>query len=146
MTNPSHNGSNGQNSQNWRSNKQTNDQRRGGAKPGQTHRNNNPNQSRSKTESKNQKCHNPDQKLQQKTGNAPKEDLVTKEEKIQLSQTLEAIMKRLSAMESRQTMYPHPGMNIHPPVQPLLSPAVPQPGTQTQYQWGSPNQWTQTQF
>ena len=70
---------------------------------------------------------------------------MTQQEKSQLSQTLETIMKRLTAMESRQAAYPHPGVQLHPTVQPLLSPAVPQPGTQTQYQWGSQPQWTQSQ-
>ena len=76
-----------------------------------------------------------------------KAETVTQEEKKQLGQTLEAIMKRLDAMESRQTtaFYPHPGVHLQPQVQPLMSPAVPQPGTQTQYQWGSSNPWTQSQ-
>ena len=68
------------------------------------------------------------------------------EEKIQIAQTLEAIMKRLSAMEARQTVYLHPAMNLHTPAQPELSPAVPMPGSQTQQQWGSQNQWPQSQF
>ena len=42
--------------------------------------------------------------------------------------TLTATMKRLKAMEARPVTFPQ--------VQPLLSPAVPQPGTQTQFQWG----------
>jgi hypothetical protein len=67
--------------------------------------------------------------------------LVTSQEKIQLGQTLEAIMNRLSAMESRLTTYPHQVQ--HPQQHHQLS--HPQPGTQTQYQWGSPVPWTQTQ-
>ena len=62
-----------------------------------------------------------------------------------LAATLEAIMSRLSAMEARQAQMPMPQAPT-PPVYPLLSPAVPQPGTQTQRQWGSQNQWTQSQF
>ena len=62
-----------------------------------------------------------------------------------LAATLEAIMSRLSAMEARQAQLPMPQAPT-PPVYPLLSPAVPQPGTQTQRQWGSQNQWTQSQF
>lgn len=52
----------------------------------------------------------------------------------QLGRTLEAIMERLAAMEARQPMY------HHHPVHPLLSPAVPQPGTQQQFQWRGLNQ------
>ena len=47
----------------------------------------------------------PDQNLNPSPVKAPTEDPVTKEEKLKLAQTLEAIMKRLSAMESRQTKY-----------------------------------------
>ena len=75
----------------------------------------------------------------------PAGEQVTQQEKIQLGQTLDAIMKRLTAMETRQAVYPQPGMQLHPQIQPLLSPAVPPPGTQTQFQWGSPCPWTQTQ-
>ncbi len=64
-------------------------------------------------------------------------ETVTLEEKKHLGQTLEAIMKRLEAMESRPIYYPQSQ------VQPLLSPAVPQTGSQTQFQWGTPNQWSQ---
>ena len=65
-------------------------------------------------------------------------------EKVLLGQTLEAILKRLTAMESRQAPYLHPAYQPQQ-IQPNLSPAVPQPGTQTQFQWGSQPQWTQTQ-
>ena len=41
-------------------------------------------------------------------------------------------MKRLSAMETHQAMFPSQGVQLHPQVQPLMSPAVPHPGTQTQ--------------
>ena len=58
----------------------------------------------------------------------------------ELASTLQEIMRRLAAMETRQTMLPP----IHMATQ--LSPTVPQPGTQTQGQWGSPNHWTQSQY
>ena len=104
-------------------------------------------QPRNRTESKNWRRHSPDRSPNQPPGNAPQGDPgVRDEEKIQIAQTLEAIMKRLSAMEARQTVYLHPAMNLHTPAQPVLSPAVPMPGSQTQQQWGSQNQWPQSQF
>ena len=114
------------------------------------------NQNRSKAESKNRLAGlNQTSKIRKKKKQNPvpntkstpdaKVEQVTKEEKQQLGQTLDAIMKRLSAMESRQTMYSLPAGQPHPQVQPLLTPAAHQPGTQTQFQWGSPNPWTQTQ-
>ena len=74
-----------------------------------------------------------------------KVEYVTKEEKNHLGQTLEAIMRRLDAIEQRPRYFAHPGSQLLPqnPVQPLLSPAVPRMGSQTQMQWGSPLQWTQ---
>ena len=69
----------------------------------------------------------------------------TPEDRIQLGQTLQAIMQRLSAMESRQMHYQQPTYQPAQPIQPLMSPAVPQPGTQTQNQWASQPPWTQTQ-
>ena len=39
---------------------------------------------------------------------------------------------------SKPQYYPFPGVQRHLPIQPNLSRAVPQPGTQTQFQWGSP--------
>ena len=129
---------------NWRSNQQGKNQGQSG------NRNQNEKNSKPKHESKNrftglnQKDQNHDR--DSRSGPAPKAAPKEDPEKIQLSQTLEAIMKRLTAMESRQSMYHPPGMQMHHPVQPLLSPAVPQPGSQTQHQWGSPNQWTQTQY
>ena len=131
----------------WRSSKQWIDQLRGGSKSSQPHRNTQPNQLRPRQESKNWQHHSPDPSSNPQTGNASKEDPVKRnEEQIQLAQTLEAIMKRLAAMEARQTVYIHPAMNLHPPTQPILSPVVPLPSTQTQHQWASPNQWTQSQF
>jgi hypothetical protein len=88
--------------------------------------------------------------------NNNKKNQVFQQDKAKLNSTLEAIMNRLSAMESRQSMYPvssvpmhlltqvHPGQQAQQ-VQPLLSPAVPQPGSQTQGRWNSPIQWSQTQ-
>ena len=71
-------------------------------------------------------------------------------ERILLNHTLEAIMKRLTDMETRQAMYQPPhNRQKHNPVQPntvQYSPVVPQPGTQTQRQWESQNQWTQSQY
>ena len=67
----------------------------------------------------------------------------TSEDRIQLGQTLQAIMQRLSAMESRH--YQQTTFQPAQPIQPLMSPAVPQPGTQTQQQWASQLPWTQTQ-
>ena len=67
-----------------------------------------------------------------------------------LNATLEAIMKRLTAMEERQALFPTPhpqAITTSPaPIYPSLSPTVPQPGTQTQQQWASQNQWTQSQY
>jgi hypothetical protein len=70
---------------------------------------------------------------------------VTQEEKKQLGQTLEAIMKRLDAMESRNTYYPQQGFQTRPQLQPSMSPAVPQLSSQTQQQWASQPPWLQTQ-
>ena len=86
---------------------------------------------------------NKSQKQFQKTNrkSSTSDESVSKEEKTQLGQTLEAILRRLDAMESRTTSYPFQGNQI----QPLMSPAVPPPGTQTQYQWGSQVPWTQSQ-
>ena len=86
-----------------------------------------------------------DQNQDANPGATKKGEQVTQEEKLQLSQTLEAIMKRLTAMETRQAAYHLQGLQLHSPVQPLLSPAVPPPGTQTQYQWASQPHWTQSQ-
>ena len=60
----------------------------------------------------------------------PKKETVTQKEKIQLGQTLEAIMRRLDAMEARPAFLSQ--------VQPLLSPAAPQ------FSW-TQGPWTQTQ-
>ena len=60
----------------------------------------------------------------------PKKETVTQKEKNQLGQTLEAIMRRLDAMEARPAFLPQ--------VQPLLSPAAPQ------FSW-TQGPWTQTQ-
>ncbi len=134
---------NGSASQNWRTNGQVKQQNRPGQKAENT---------RQKPGSKNRSA-GLDQKIKKKKSqntdwNPGKNTSpsVTQKEKNQLGQTLEAIMKRLDAMESRPVYYAHPGVQSHPPtqVQPLLSPAVPQLGTQTQYQWGSPLPWTQT--
>ena len=54
-------------------------------------------------------------------------------------------MKRISAMEARQSLMPMP-QTTAPPVHQNLSLAVPQPGSQAQHQWASPNQWTQSQY
>ena len=70
---------------------------------------------------------------------------VFQQEQPALAATLEAIMKRLSVMETRQLMMPQLLTPAHH-ITPLLSPAVPQPGSQTQQQWASPNQWTQSQY
>ena len=66
---------------------------------------------------------------------------VFQQDQPELAMTLQEIMRRLSAMEARQAALPiHTQM-----IAPNLSPTVPQPGTQTQRQWGSPNPWTQSQ-
>ena len=75
-----------------------------------------------------------------------REEQVTKKEIQQLGQTLEVIMTRLAAMESRHTVYPLPAGFPHSQGQPQPSPSVLQPGTQTQLQWGSQNSWPQTQY
>ena len=86
---------------------------------------------------------NKNQNLNQKSDkkNPQGGGLVTKEENTQLGQALEAILRRLDAMEARTAFNPYQGSQIRP----LLSPAVPQLGTQTQYQWGSQVPWTQSQ-
>ena len=118
-------------SKDWRSNQQT-------GKQGNTNQQNKPNQSKNRSAGLENKSYS--QHPNQGPPNRREQEI--EQEKNQLSQTLEAIMKRLTAMETRQgtyqTLVPH-----H--VQPLLSPAVPQPGTQTQLQWASPHQWTQSQ-
>ena len=125
----------------------------------QNWRANNQNRSGSNFESKNgfaclnTRDQNPRKKATPAQGANPKTkpDLVTSQEKIQLGQTLEAIMNRLSVMESRLTTYPHQVQHpqqhqqLSHPIQPLLSPAVPHPSTQTQFQWASQPQWTQSQ-
>ena len=65
---------------------------------------------------------------------------VFQQDQPELASTLQEIMRRLAAIETRQTTTPP----LHMTTQ--LSPAVPQPGTQTQGRWGSPNQWTQSQY
>ena len=70
---------------------------------------------------------------------------VFQQEQPALAAMLEAIMKRLSVMETCQSMMPQLLTPAHY-ITPLLSPAVPQPGSQTQQQWASPNQWTQSQY
>ena len=127
---------------NWRSN-----QDRTSANNQDNQRNQGQNRSRSNVESKNSFA-----SLNQKSKNRNPKPGPTKEktgtesqkEKELLGQTLEAIMRRLTAMESRHVPYLHP---VYQPqqVQPNLSPAVPPPGTQTQFQWGSQPQWTQSQ-
>ena len=67
-----------------------------------------------------------------KRDQTPKKETVTQKEKNQLGQTLEAIMRRLDAME----MEARPA--FLPQVQPLLSPAAPQ------FSW-TQGPWTQTQ-
>jgi hypothetical protein len=121
-------------SKDWRSNQQT-------GKLGNTNQQNRPNQSRNRSVGLDNNKHpkHPNQ------GPPNRREQVIEQEKNQLSHTLEAIMKRLTAMETRQgtfqTLFPHHLQQMQPP----LSPAVPQPGTQTQLQWASPHQWTQSQ-
>ncbi len=68
---------------------------------------------------------------------------VFQQDQPELALTLQEIMRRLSAMETRQAMIPIPTQ----PTTPNLSPAVPQLSTQTQNQWASQgNQWTQSQY
>ena len=74
-----------------------------------------------------------------------KPESVFQQDQPELATTLQEIMKRLSAMEARQTMTPQLFTPAHH-ITPHLSPAVNQPGSQTQHQWASPNQWTQTQY
>ena len=126
-------------SQNWRT-KNKNDKPQG-QNQGQNQRGTN--KTPPKNASKNRQA-SLNARTKKKTPN-PKQETVTLEEKKQLGQTLEAIMKRLDAMEAKPIYYPHPGMQMHPQVQPLMSPAVPQPGTQTQFQWASQAPWTPSQ-
>ena len=73
---------------------------------------------------------------------SPEED----QEKSMLSKTLEAIMGRLTAMETRHQVFYPQNTQAHLSAQHRLSPVVPQPGTQTQNQWASQNPWTQSQY
>ena len=143
---------NNDSNQNWRQSQQSRDQ--GRSRPGSS---SSSNQNGPKTDSKNRqpglnlkdsnrkkKKKNQSPAQNAKTSTPPKVEQVTQEEKKQLGQTLEAIMKRLTAMESRQAYFPQQGAQLQPQMQPRLSPAVTQPGTQTQFQWGSPCPWTQT--
>ena len=126
--------SNDTTNQNWRSNKQAKSQ--GGARTdrmGQDHSRSQPqSESKNRFASLNRKQRKPDRK--------PQEDQHI------LGEMLDAIMKRLAAMEARQALMPMLAPAPAQHLQPLLSPAVPQPGTQTQLQWASPNQWSQTQY
>ena len=88
---------------------------------------------------------NKGQRQKQKQTGETTTQSVTREEKRQLGQTLEAIMKRLDAMESRTTYYPQQSFQTRPQVQPSMSPAVPQLSTQTQQQWASQPPWMQSQ-
>ena len=126
-------------SQNWRTKNKNNKPQ--GQNQGQNQRGTN--KTPPKNASKNRQA-SLNARTKKKTPN-PKQETVTLEEKKQLGQTLEAIMKRLDAMEAKPIYYPHPGMQMHPQVQPLMSPAVPQPGTQTQFQWASQAPWTPSQ-
>ncbi len=126
---PSSQNTNNSSNQNWRSNQS------------QSQKNKDQNNPRSKFESKNRFA-GLNKKIKNQKSNA-KVDKGTKQENAQLAQTLEAILKRLSVMETKQSSYPH--LLPVQPVQPPLSPAIPPPGTQTQYQWASQPHWTQTQ-
>ena len=134
---------NGSSSQNWRMNQQPREQG--------NQFNQNQNQSRPGFESKNGftslNNRNPNRGLPRRAEGAhqaPREakaETVTQQVKAQLGQTLEAILKRLTAMETRQASLPQ----YLQPIQPHLSPAVPPPGTQTQLQWASQPPWAPTQ-
>ena len=126
----------------WRANKESKDQAGGRPRLNKPHWHYDQDQA-----SKNERRQFPDLNPDPQTGNASREDPVLRiEERTQLAQTLEAIMRRLTAMEARQPVFMHPSMNLQPPTQSLVSPAVQLPSTQTQNQWASPNQWPQTQY
>ena len=148
-------GQQGPSNSNWRSNQDQNSNTQHRLRPNQnqsrseSHSKNgsaglNSNRSKKKGGKKNQ-SQRPDPIPQKAAANTGKAETVTQEEKKQLGQTLEAILKRLSAMESRQAMFAQPAAHQMSHIQPLLSPAVPPPGTQTQFQWASQQPWTQTQ-
>ena len=109
----------------------TNRKRNEGTNPNYN-RHNNTNQNQGNSNSRNPNAANKPEQVFQKD----QPELVT---------MIQEIMKRLADMETRQSMVPHlvtSGRQIAP----LLSPAVPQPGTQTQYQWASQGPWTQSQM
>ena len=148
-------GQQGPSNSNWRSNQDQNSNSQHRLRPNQnqsrseSHSKNgsaglNSNRSKKKGGKKNQ-SQRPDPIPQKAAANTRKAETVTQEEKKQLGQTLEAILKRLSAMETRQAMFAQPAAHQMSHIQPLLSPAVPPPGTQTQFQWASQQPWTQTQ-
>lgn len=134
---------NGSSSQNWRTNQQ---QREQGNQCNQNQMQSGPGfESKNRFASLYNRNRNigPPQRAES-TPQAPREaktKTVTQQENVKLEQTLEAIMKRLTAMETRQALI----QQYHQPIQPLLSPAVPPLGSQTQYQWASQPHWAPTQ-
>ena len=149
---PTNQGTNNSSSKNWRSNQNQNQKNQGQHNPTSNFDSKNRYaglDTKKKNETRNQRKKQDSTQTGSKARQNPqnaKADMGTKTEQAQLAQTLEAIMKRLSAMETKQSSYPlfHPVLQAQP-TQPLLSPAVPQPGTQTHYQWASQPPWTQTQ-
>ena len=134
---------NGSSSQNWRTNQQ---QREQGNQCNQNQMQSGPGfESKNRFASLYNRNRNigPPQRAES-TPQAPREaktKTVTRQENVKLEQTLEAIMKRLTAMETRQASI----QQYHQPIQPLLSPAVPPLGSQIQYQWASQPHWAPTQ-
>ena len=122
----------------WTNQQDQNGQRKGQNFPNQT-RNWNQNQGGPSYESKNRFTGLNNQDPRQNTTRPDPE-------KAQLNQTLEAIMKRLSDMESRQASFQNQAVGTaFVPAHSLHNPVVPHLGSQTQRQWASQNQWTQSQ-
>ena len=131
---------------NQNSNWNTNKKRKDGPNQ-QQNRNQNAGKNQGKSKSGENQRKNQNQNRDGATG--IQNEQVFQKDKAQLNTTLEAIMSRLMAMEMRQNSIAQShGQTQHcqiNQVQPLLSPAVRQPSTQTQNQWASQNQWTQSQ-
>ena len=118
--------------------------------PNNTGPNNNqnrkPNSNNAGGQGHNQQNNNRNQNRNQPAPNAgQKSNSVFQQDQPGLNSTLQEIIKRLTAMETAQAMMNQLVAPTHQ-IRPLLSPAVPQPGTQTQYRWASPVPWTQTQM
>ena len=135
-------------SQNWRAQTQNNKQQGHNQEYGQNGANNTQSNNASKNRQPSLNARTKKKSPNPNKERKPEREEETREESKRIERTLEAIMKRLDDMEAKPGFYPLSGLQLRPQIQPMLSPAVPQPGTQTQYQWASQPPWTpsQTQY